>query len=76
LPPTPINSPDLPAINAAAHPAHTRYLYFINKVCGNGRLLFTASYNQFLHWSALWNAAIATAAKNHGNAEFCKGGKP
>lgn len=76
LPPTPINSPDLQAINAAAHPAHTRYLYFINKVCGNGRLLFTASYNQFLHWSALWNTAVAKAAKNHGDAEFCKNGKP
>jgi UPF0755 protein len=76
LPPTPIDSPDLAAINAAAHPAHTRYLYFINKVCGNGRLLFTASYAQFLHWSALWNAAVAEAARNHGDAEFCKNGKP
>ena len=72
LPPTPIDSPDLSAINAAAHPDHTRYLYFINKVCGNGRLLFTASYNQFLHWSALWNDAVARAARKHGNAEFCK----
>jgi len=76
LPPTPINSPDLRAIEAAAHPAHTGYLYFINKVCGNGRLLFTASYHQFLHWSALWNTAVAEAARNHGDAEFCKGGKP
>jgi UPF0755 protein len=72
LPPTPIDSPDLAAINAAAHPAHTRYVYFINKVCGNGRLLFTPSYSQFLHWSALWNAAVAKAAQDHGNAEFCK----
>lgn len=76
LPPTPINSPDLAAINAAAHPARTDYVYFINKVCGNGRLLFTASYDQFLQWSALWNAAVATAAKHHGSAEFCKGRKP
>jgi len=76
LPPTPIDSPDLAAINAAAHPSRTRYLYFINKVCGNGRLLFTDSYPQFLHWSALWNDAVATAARNHGDAEFCKGGKP
>lgn len=76
LPPTPIDSPDLEALNAAAHPAHTPYLYFINKVCGNGRLLFTASYPQFLHWSALWNDAVAKAARNHGDAEFCKNGKP
>jgi UPF0755 protein len=76
LPPTPINNPDLAAINAAAHPAKTDYVYFINKVCGNGALRFTASYDQFMHWSALWNAAVQKAAKHHGSPEFCKGGKP
>ncbi len=76
LPPTPIDSPDLEAINAAAHPSHTSYLYFINRVCGNGALRFTSSYQQFLHWSAQWNDAVAKAARHHGNAEFCKGGKP
>jgi UPF0755 protein len=76
LPPTPINSPALAAIQAAAHPAKTDFIYFINRVCGNGALRFTASYNQFLHWSALWNAAVDKAARNHGSAEFCKGGKP
>lgn len=76
LPPTPINNPDLAAINAAAHPAKTDYVYFINKVCGNGALRFTASYSQFLHWSALWNAAVEKAAKHHGSPEFCKGRKP
>jgi UPF0755 protein len=76
LPPTPINNPDFAAINAAAHPAKTDYVYFINKVCGNGALRFTASYSQFLHWSALWNAAVEKAAKHHGSAEFCKGRKP
>src|SRR6202020_2063867 len=54
VPPTPIDSPDLQAINAAAHPAKSNALYFINKVCGNGALRFTANYQQFLHWSALW----------------------
>lgn len=76
LPPTPIDSPDLAAIDAAAHPAHTGYLYFINRVCGNGTLRFTASYQQFLQWSADWDAAVTRAARNHGNAEFCKGGRP
>jgi UPF0755 protein len=76
LPPTPIDSPDLDAINAAAHPAKINALYFINKVCGNGALRFTASYQQFLHWSDEWNAAIIRAARDHGNAEFCKGTKP
>jgi len=76
LPPTPIDSPDLRAIQAAAHPAHTGYIYFINKVCGNGALRFTASYDQFLSWSAAWNAAVATAARNGGSPEFCRHGKP
>jgi UPF0755 protein len=76
LPPTPINNPDLAAINAAAHPAKTDYVYFINKVCGNGALRFTARYSRFLHWSALWNAAVEKAAKHHGSPEFCKGRKP
>ncbi len=76
LPPTPIDSPGLDAIQAAAHPARTGYLYFINRVCGNGALRFTASYSQFLQWSAEWNAAVATAARHHGSAEFCTGGRP
>lgn len=76
LPPTPIDSPDLQAIDAAAHPAKTNDLYFINKVCGNGALRFTASYQQFLHWSDEWNAAVAKAARDHGNAEFCRGRTP
>ena len=76
LPPTPIDSPDLNAIRAAARPAHTDALYFINKVCGNGALRFTVSYQQFLHWSAEWNTAVAKAAGQHANAEFCKGWKP
>jgi UPF0755 protein len=76
LPPTPIDSPDLAAINAAAHPAHINALYFINKVCGDGALRFTADYQQFLGWSSAWNTAVAKAARDHRNAEFCKGWKP
>jgi len=77
LPPTPIDSPDIAAIQAAAHPSHTDYVYFINKVCGGGALRFTASYSQFLVWSDDWNAAVAKAARHGGNAEFdCKNGKP
>lgn len=75
LPPTPIDSPDLESIEAAAHPADTRALYFINRVCGNGALRFTVSYEQFLKWSAAWSAAVSRAAKHHGSAEFCKRGK-
>jgi UPF0755 protein len=72
LPPTPIDSPDLPDIEAAAHPAHTGYLYFINRVCGNGALRFTASYRQFDRWAAAWNAAVAKAQEHGGSPEFCK----
>jgi UPF0755 protein len=70
LPPTPINSPDLAAINAAAHPAATRYTYFIVKVCGNGALNFTASYQQFLTWSRQYSQSLA--AKGATKTEFCR----
>jgi UPF0755 protein len=76
LPPTPIDSPDLAMIQYAAHPARTDYIYFINRVCGNGALRFTANYDLFLRWSAAWNAAVAKAERTHGNAEFCKNGRP
>ncbi|MDE3131031.1 MAG: endolytic transglycosylase MltG [Acidobacteriota bacterium] len=76
LPPTPIDSPALQAIDAAAHPARTGSLYFINKVCGSGALRFTASYQQFSQWSDQWNAAVAKAVRAHRDAEFCKGWRP
>lgn len=47
LPPTPIDNPGLAAIQAAAHPARTNYLYFVAKVCGNGSSVFESNYNQF-----------------------------
>jgi UPF0755 protein len=69
LPPTPINSPSLDAIQAAAHPANTNYLYFIVKVCGNGALSFTANYQQFLTWSAAYQRSLD--AKGASKTEFC-----
>jgi UPF0755 protein len=72
LPPTPINSPDLSAINAAAHPARTDDLYFIVRVCGGGSLAFTNSYSQFLQWSAAYAAAEARHGVN--GAAFCHRG--
>ncbi|HET9074062.1 MAG TPA: endolytic transglycosylase MltG [Solirubrobacteraceae bacterium] len=69
LPPTPINSPDLTAIDAAAHPAHTGYLYFIVKVCGNGALDFTSSYSQFLLWSREYSDSLARRGAT--KTEFC-----
>jgi UPF0755 protein len=72
LPPTPIDSPSLIDIKAAAHPSNTNYLYFINKVCGNGALAFTSSYSTFQQLSAAYNAASDKAAKDGGSPEYCK----
>jgi uncharacterized YceG family protein len=57
LPPTPIDNPSLAAIQAAAEPANTNYLYFVVKPCGNGEQVFTRSYTQFLIFAQQYQAA-------------------
>jgi UPF0755 protein len=52
LPPTPIDSPGLASIEAAAHPARTRDLYFFAKPCSN-QTVFATSYAQFQHLLAV-----------------------
>jgi UPF0755 protein len=47
LPPTPIGNPGMAAIQAAAHPARTKYLYFFAKPCSRGTV-FATNYNEFL----------------------------
>jgi uncharacterized YceG family protein len=47
LPPTPIDNPSLSSIEAAAHPTHTNYLYFVAKPCGNGASAFSSTNAQF-----------------------------
>jgi UPF0755 protein len=59
LPPTPIGNPGLSAIQAAAHPAQSNYLYFVAKPCGNGASVFSSNYNQFLADSARYQSARA-----------------
>ncbi|AEE14313.1 aminodeoxychorismate lyase [Thermodesulfobium narugense DSM 14796] len=44
LPPTPINSPSIKSIEAALHPAHTKYLYFVAK--GDGTHFFSQTYEE------------------------------
>jgi UPF0755 protein len=65
LPPTPISNPGMTAINAAAHPAHTNFLYFVVKPCGNGESVFSSNYQQFLRDSAQYQSA---RAKNGGRS--------
>jgi UPF0755 protein len=51
LPPTPIDNPGLASIEAAAHPAHVDYLYFVRKP-DHKHHYFTANYQDFLQHEA------------------------
>jgi UPF0755 protein len=51
LPPTPINNPGMAALEAAAHPAHVDYLYFVRKP-DHKHHYFTANYQDFLQHEA------------------------
>jgi UPF0755 protein len=59
LPPTPIDNPGLASIQAAANPPRTNYLYFVVKPCGNGKMIFTGDYQQFLRDAAQYQQARA-----------------
>jgi UPF0755 protein len=47
LPPTPISSPGIAALQAAAHPANVPYLYYVVKPCGNGAHNFSSTDAKF-----------------------------
>jgi uncharacterized YceG family protein len=51
LPPTPIASPGLASMQAAAHPAHVNYLYFVRKP-DKKHHFFTASYKAFQDYAS------------------------
>jgi UPF0755 protein len=57
LTPTPIDSPGMTAIRAAAHPPQTNYLYFMAKPCRDGALAFSSNYQQFLADAARYQQA-------------------
>jgi UPF0755 protein len=70
LPPTPIDNPGLAAIQAAAHPAHTDYLFFVAKVCGNGSSVFESNFKQFQADEAKYQQA--RSARGGKSPERCK----
>lgn len=48
LPPTPIASPGLKSLRAAANPARVNHRYYVANPNGNGAHFFTDSYDEFL----------------------------
>ena len=59
LPPTPIGSPGLASIRAAAHPAKVSYLYFVVKAGGCGEHVFSSTNAKFQQDVAKYNSARA-----------------
>ena len=59
LPPTPIGNPGLPALRAAANPAHVPYLFYVVKPCGDGAHAFSSTDAKFQQDVAKYNRARA-----------------
>jgi len=57
LPPGPINSPGIEAIDAAAHPAKSDFIYYVNKPNTCNELAFSKSNAEFESDVAKYNAA-------------------
>jgi UPF0755 protein len=69
LPPTPISNPGLASIEAAAHPAHVRYLYYVAGADGCGEQAFSDTAAQFESDVAAYKAAVA---RGGGKPPVCK----
>ncbi len=69
LPPTPISNPGLASIEAAAHPAHVPYLYYVAAADGCGEQAFSTTYGDFQRNVAAYKTAVS---KNGGKPPSCK----
>jgi peptidoglycan lytic transglycosylase G len=69
LPPTPISNPGVASIQAAAHPAHVPYLYYVDGADGCGELVFSTSSAQFERNAAAYRAALE---RNGGRVPTCR----
>jgi UPF0755 protein len=69
LPPTPISNPGMASIEAAAHPAHVSYLYYVNGADGCGEMRFSNTLAAFEADAAAYQAAVR---KNGGQPPTCK----
>jgi UPF0755 protein len=69
LPPTPISNPGLASIEAAAHPAHVSYLYYVLAPDGCGEHVFSKTLGEFEVAAAAYHAALS---KNGGHLPACK----
>jgi uncharacterized YceG family protein len=69
LPPTPISNPGLASIEAAAHPSHVGYLYYVAAADGCGEQSFSSTYAEFQKDVASYEAAVK---KNGGHPPTCK----
>ncbi|HEY4450335.1 MAG TPA: endolytic transglycosylase MltG [Solirubrobacteraceae bacterium] len=69
LPPTPISNPGLASIEAAAHPAHVSYLYYVAAADGCGEQVFSTTQAAFEVNAAAYAAAVQS---NGGRPPTCK----
>ena len=69
LPPTPISNPGVASIEAAAHPAHDPYLYYVAGADGCGEQVFSTTQAAFEVNVAAYQAAVQ---KNGGHPPACK----
>jgi uncharacterized YceG family protein len=69
LPPTPISNPGLASIEAAAHPAHVSYMYYVAGADGCGEQVFSHTLAEFEVDAAAYKAAVARAG---GHPPTCK----